>query len=273
MHARRPAGRTECPGHRTECPGQPDDARASAPDDWRGCPACTLHCPALVHPSERPRERLVRLGGHALLTEELLALVLGTGTARRTAVEVARDILSSGGGIVPLSHATSMELAGLPGLGVARASRLVAAFELGRRALVQPAETAPIRGPGDVYNYLWPRLNGCMQEAFWVLALDARNMVTGEIEISRGSLTGVEVHPREVFRPLIRHAAAAAVVAHNHPSGDPTPSEPDLAVTRRLRRAGDLLGIPVIDHVVIGAGGFSSIAEVAGIEDDWEWPS
>ena len=199
--------------------------------------------------------------------------MLGTGTARRTAVEVARDVLSICGGLVPLSRAPSMELAGLPGLGQARASRLVAAFELGRRALAQPLASATIRAPGDVYDYLWPRLHGSMQEAFWVLALDARNMVTGEIEISRGSLTGVEVHPREVFRPLIRHAAAAAVVAHNHPSGDPTPSESDLAVTRRLRRAGDLLGIPVIDHVVIGAEGYASIAEVAGMEDDWEGAS
>ncbi len=208
-----------------------------------------------------------------MLTEELLALVLGTGTARRTAVEVARGVLSVCGGLVPLSRATSMELAGLPGLGHARATRLVAAFELGRRAIVQPLANATIRAPADVYDYLWPRLSGSMQEAFWVLALDARNVVTGEVEISRGSLTGVEVHPREVFRPLIRHAAAAAVVAHNHPSGDPTPSESDLAVTRRLRRAGDLLGIPVIDHVVIGADGFASIAEMAGLEDDWEWTS
>jgi DNA repair protein RadC len=207
------------------------------------------------------------------LTEELLALVLGTGNARRSAVEVARDVLATSGGIVPLSRASSMELARLPGLGLARGSRLVAAFELGRRALLQPSGTAVIRAPGDVYDYLWPRLHGSMQEAFWVLALDARNVVTGEIEISRGSLTGVEVHPREVFRPLIRHAAAAAVVAHNHPSGNPTPSESDLAVTRRLRRAGDLLGIPVIDHVVIGADGYASIAEVAGLEDDWEGAS
>lgn len=235
--------------------------------------ARTLHEHALVNRSERPRERLVRLGGPSLLTEELLALILGTGTARRSAVEVAREVLASTGGLVPLSRASSMELAGLPGLGEARAARVVAAFELGRRSLAEPRGGTVIHGPMDIYDYLRPRMRGSMQEVFWVLALDVRNVITSELEIARGTLTGVDVHPREVFRPLIRQAAAAAIVAHNHPSGDPTPSEHDLALTRRLRRAGDLLGIPVLDHVVIGADGFASITELVGIEEDWEGPS
>jgi DNA repair protein RadC len=213
---------------------------------------------------------LLRLGGAALLGEELLALVLGTGTAHRSAVEVARAVLSSAGGLVALSRATSIELSDVPGLGEARAARVVAAFELGRRALVEPMAGTTIGGPSDVYDYLSPRLRGSMQEVFWVLALDARNTITSELEIARGTLMGVDVHPREVFRPLIRQAAAAAVVAHNHPSGDPTPSELDLALTRRLRRAGDLLGIPLLDHLVIGADGFASIAELIAVEDDWE---
>jgi DNA repair protein RadC len=112
-----------------------------------------------------------------------------------------------------------------------------------------------------------PRLRGLLQEVFIVIALDARNAIMTEVEIARGSLTSVDVHPREVFRPLIRLAAAGAVVCHNHPSGDPTPSPDDVALTRRLRRAGNLVGIPVLDHVVVGAEGYASIGELMGAED------
>lgn len=220
--------------------------------------------------SERPRERLLVHGGEPLSTEELIALVLGTGTRGRSAVEVARALLGHAGGLVDLSRASPRELAAVPGVGVARAARLVAAFHLGRRALATPGLAPVLRQAADVFRHLQPRLRGMVQEVFWVLALDARNNVITEIEVARGSLTAVDVHPREVFRPLVRQAAAAAVVAHNHPSGNPQPSEDDLYLTRRLRRAGDLLGIPILDHVVIGAEGYVSLAEMLGDEDDDE---
>lgn len=154
---------------------------------------------------------------------------------------------------------------------MARATRLAAAFQLGQRAIAEPLPDVIVRGPADIYRYLRPRMRGLMQEVFIAIALDARNGILSHVEIARGSLTGVDVHPREVFRPLIRQGAAGAVVAHNHPSGDPEPSANDVALTRRLRRAGDLVGIPVLDHIVIGAQGYASIAELVGLEDgDWE---
>lgn len=203
------------------------------------------------------------------MTEELIAIVLGTGTRGRTATDIARDVLTRTGGLVAMSRAGPRELAGVPGIGEARGARLAAAFHLGRRALSEPFPDDVVRSPADVYAYLRPRTRGLAQEAFFVLALDARNSIVGDVEIARGSLTGVEVHPREVFRPLIRQAAAAAVVAHNHPSGDPSPSDCDLALTRRLRRAGDLLGIPLLDHVILGADGFTSLAEMEVPDEDW----
>ena len=209
-------------------------------------------------------------GGEPLSTEELIALVLGTGRRGHSAVEVARALLGHAGGLNNLSRASPRELEAVPGVGLARASRLVAAFHLGRRALAKPGEAPVMLQAADVFRYLRPRLGGMVQEVFCVLALDARNNLIAEIEVARGTLTAVEVHPREVFRPLVRQAAAAAVVAHNHPSGDPRPSEEDLELTARLRRAGDLLGIPILDHVVIGAEGYVSLAEMLGDEDDHE---
>jgi DNA repair protein RadC len=217
-----------------------------------------------MDPDDRPRERLISYGGERVTTEELLALVLGTGTRGRPATTVAADLLRASGGLPALARAAPRELVAVPGVGAARASRVVAAFHLGRRAL----ESAPgeaIRSAEDVYRRLRTRVSGLAQEIFMVLALDIRNVVLDEIEVARGCLTGVDVHPREVFRPLIRQAAAAAVVAHNHPSGDPSPSPDDLVLTRRLREVGELIGIPVLDHVVIASGGFVSIAERSGL--------
>jgi DNA repair protein RadC len=218
---------------------------------------------------EMPRERLLELGSPALSTAELVALILGTGMAGRPALEVARALLDQAGGLVSLSRADARELARVPGLGLARAARLVAAFQLGRRAMVEPMGSAVLRAPADVYRHLRGRMRGLEQEVFYLFALDARNRISCELEIARGSLTQVAVHPREVFRPLVRQAAAAAVVAHNYPSGDPAPSEEDVALTRRLRAAGALLGIPILDHVVIGADDFTSIGELLAGEPTW----
>lgn len=215
---------------------------------------------------ERPRERLLRYGGDPLTSEELIALILGTGARGRSAIEVARSLLKETGGLTDLARANPRELAQVRGIGAARAARLVAAFQLGRRAMAPPDTRVVLREPEDVYQHLHARLQGMTQEVFIVLALDARNGVVDEMEVARGTLTGVEVHPREVFRALVRQAAAAAVVVHNHPSGDSQPSPEDLALTRRLQLAGEILGIPILDHVVIGRDDFTSVAELVGGE-------
>lgn len=220
---------------------------------------------------ERPRERLLEHGAESLASNELLGLVLGTGVAGASASDLGARLLDEAGSLLALSRADARELARVRGVGLARAMRVAAAFQLGKRAVAAPLTDLIVRGAADIHRYLQPRLRGLMQEVFIVIALDSRNAVLHHVEVARGSLTGVDVHPREVFRPLIRLAAAGAVVAHNHPSGDPQPSDDDVALTRRLRRAGDLVGIPILDHVVIGAGGYASIAELVGAEDaDWE---
>lgn len=233
---------------------------------------CNPRAPVLTTvASERPRERLLERGADALASSELLAVVLGSGIAGSSAAELGARLLEHAGSLAALSRAGARELATVHGIGIARATRLAAAFQLGHRTVAEPLSDLIVRDASDIYRYLQPRLRGLLQEVFVVIALDARNAILSDVEIARGWLTGVDVHPREVFRPLIRLAAAGAVVAHNHPSGDPSPSADDLAVTRRLQQAGNLVGIPVLDHVVIGAGGYASIGDLLGAEDaEWE---
>lgn len=213
-----------------------------------------------------PRERFITHGGDRMTTAELLALILGTGTRGRSATAVAQQLLYSVGGIAKLARAEPRELVAIPGIGAARAARVAAAFHLSRRAMeASLAEARVLQSPADLFDRLRIRMSGLDQEIFLVIALDARNVVFDEIEVARGCLTSVEVHPREVFRPLIRQSAATAVVAHNHPSGDPTPSPDDVALTYRLREAGLLIGIPIIDHIIVGARHCTSLYGYLGI--------
>lgn len=213
-----------------------------------------------------PRERIITYGSDRASTAELLAALLGTGTRRRPVLEAADHLLHTVGGLPQLARATPRELMELDGIGMARATRIAAAFQLGRRALEQAVPRADAAySPGRVYARLGPRLRTLMQEVFVVLSLDARNAVISETEVARGSLTYVDVHPREVFRTLIRHGAAAGVVAHNHPSGDPWPSAEDVALTHRLRAVGEIIGVPIVDHVIIGAHRFVSMNAHLGI--------
>ena len=196
--------------------------------------------------------------------DELLALVLGSSTRKRPAQAAAHTLVQAMSNIAALSRARPRELA--PLVGHARAARVAAAFELGRRALVASAQRPSLSEPEDIYRLVAPRMVGLAQEIFLVIGVDIRNGLVDVVEVGRGSAIGVEVHPREVFRPLLRMCAAGAIVAHNHPSGDPTPSNEDLLLTRRLQCVGRLVGIPIIDHVVIGQKGYRSIAEHLGTD-------
>lgn len=210
----------------------------------------------------RPRERLLALGSAVLSSQELLALVLGSGVRAAPALELARHLLVRTGGLRGLAQLGARELLGLRGIGPAQAGRLAAAFELARRLAAEPAERGlVIRSGADVMRLLGPRVRDVRKELFFALLLDGRHRLLREERVSEGSLTSSIVHPREVFAPAIKESAGAIVVAHNHPSGDPTPSTEDLDVTARLAEVGRLVGITLLDHVILGDPGFVSLRE------------
>jgi len=212
--------------------------------------------------TDRPRERLLRCGAEGLCDEELVAVVLGTGLPGGTAGTLAARVLDRAGTLRRLLLRTPSELAELPGVGEARAARLLACAEIGRRVLGEPLRRGRCyRSSRDVFRHYGPRLRDLRVEQFLVILLDGKHRVLREVLVSQGTLTSSPVHPREVFGPAMRHSAAAVVLLHNHPSGDPTPSADDLEVTRRLREVGDLVGIQVLDHVIVGDGSFASLAD------------
>jgi len=209
---------------------------------------------------ERPRERLARLGAAALSSRELLAVVLGTGARGRSALVLADELLT--GGVRSLASASLHELEATPGLGRAKAGRVLAALEIGVRLASAPGSSAPVfRSPEETGRYLLPRYSTRPVETFGLLALDVRHRLRREAVVSVGCLTASLVHPREVFQEAVVSRAAALVLFHNHPSGDPEPSAEDLALTRRLVAAGTLMGIEVLDHLVLGAGRYVSLKE------------
>ncbi len=210
-------------------------------------------------PGDRPREKLLRTGAGALGDNELVALVLGAGTASHDALSVAQDLLAAAGGNVGLARLSMDELRRVPGVGPARAARLVAAVELGRRALVREAGQRPqFRTPADVARYLMPLHGSYRLERFGVMLLDLRQRLIRTTILSMGTEDAAPAQPREVFREALLASAAAVVVFHNHPSGDPQPSADDVVVTARLSGAGDLLGIELVDHIVLGSGRYFS---------------
>jgi DNA repair protein RadC len=204
----------------------------------------------------RPREKLRARGPAALTDGELLALVLGSGSAGRSALRIGRRLARRGAG--ELAGWTPTRWLIVPGIGPARAAALVAAFELGRRATERAASSAPIRGPDDVLAQVRD-LPRARKEHFVVLLLNARHELQCRETVSIGSLNASIVHPREVFLPAIVHSAASVVLVHNHPSGDPEPSEEDLSITRRLVQVGELVGIGVLDHVIVAERGVVSL--------------
>ncbi len=210
--------------------------------------------------AERPRERLRKVGPGGLSLRELLALLVGSGSGGRSAMDVAVAVATGvSGSLGRLAAMDVAELEEVPGLGRAHAARIVAAMELGRRAAAEPLRPdGGIHGPEDVFRLMGPRLRHLPQEEFHALLLNTRHRVIREVFVTRGILDASLIHPREVYRPAVAAGAAAVILVHNHPSGDPTPSAEDRAVTRQLAEAGRVLGIPVLDHVVVGAGRWCS---------------
>ncbi len=212
--------------------------------------------------ADRPRERLWRLGAPSLTAPELIAIVLGTGDAQRDATEVAVQLLlPANGAIRRLAARPPGELLLTHGVGRAKAARLLAAFEIANRIAREERPAVPrISEPADVVKLVGGRLRDLQVEEFHLLALDTRSRVLRDVLVTRGLLDSSLVHPREVFRAAISEAAAGIILVHNHPSGDPTPSAEDRAVTRQLVAAGQLLDLPVYDHVIVAGDRFVSFA-------------
>ena len=201
-------------------------------------------------------------GTAALADTELLALVLGCGNSSASALDIARRLINDAGGIRKLSARTLPEWQVEPGIGEALGARLAAVFELGRRVRMRPPRRGhPVRHPQQMVSYLTARLGHAQVESFGVLLLDARNRLLSDDILSQGGWSASVVRPREVFRRALLAGAPALILYHNHPSGDPAPSREDIQITRQLVEAGQLLGIKVLDHLIVGAEGYASLRE------------
>jgi len=210
---------------------------------------------------ERPRERLIRYGAESLSNAELLAIILRTGTRDDNVVNLCNRILRDYT-LSQLSRAGVAELSRIHGIGPAKATQIAACFELARRLEAHRDTPKPrIRSPEDANRILAPKLRNLKKETFKALYLDTKNQLIREETISIGSLDASIVHPREVLKTAIQESAAAIILAHNHPSGDPTPSRQDIEITKRLIESGTIMGIEVIDHIIVGDGRYVSMKE------------
>lgn len=213
--------------------------------------------------SERPRERLLDFGAASLSNAELLAILLGSGGEGRSAIQIGQSVLAEAGGALRwIARQPVAALTAVPGVGMARAVTIHASLELGRRMAGEGRpDGPPVRSPRDVVAYFAPRMEDLPVEEFHVAVLDAQHCLERDVMVTRGILNSSLVHPREVFREAIAERAAAVILVHNHPSGDPSPSNDDRSVTEQLVAAGKVLDIPVQDHVIIGRGRYVSFAE------------
>jgi DNA repair protein RadC len=211
---------------------------------------------------ERPRERLETSGPQALSKAELLAILLRVGVRGENAVQLAQRILNELGGLVGIQRASFKEVCKIHGLGTAKAAQIKAAIELGYRLMQEnPELTSGIGSPADAAELVRYRMQALSQEELWVILLDTRNRMLHIEQVYKGSLNSSMVRVGELFRPAIERNAASIIIAHNHPSGDPSPSPEDVALTRAVVQAGKLLDIDVLDHLVIGSGSFISMKE------------
>ncbi len=210
---------------------------------------------------ERPRERLVRFGEQALSAQELLQLILGRGIVGESVVVTAQKLLTQFGSLQKLSEASIEELSSVKGIGLAKATQIKAVFEIGRRISTQTTsyKSKELTDPKKVYQLIKSKLKDYHKEHFYVIVLNSRNHSITEVSV--GNLDASIVHPREVFEEAIKNKAAFVIFVHNHPSGDPEPSEDDLKITKRLVEAGKIMGIEVNDHIIITKNGFFSFKE------------
>ncbi len=213
---------------------------------------------------ERPREKLLAYGAQTLSNIELLAILLHSGTKKKSVLQVAQELLSTyrEEGLASIINLPPQELTQIEGIGPAKMATLLASIELGLRLAQNPSSNKyTIKTPQDAANYAMPRLRYEKKEHFALLLLDTKNQVMSFPDISIGSLNASIVHPREVFRCAISSAASSIILVHNHPSGDPTPSREDLLITNRLVKAGKIIDIEILDHIIIGDNKYTSLKE------------
>lgn len=214
---------------------------------------------------ERPRERLIRYGAEGLSDAQLLAIIIGAGSAPggKTAVDVARGLVEKFGSLEGIEAAGIAELCGVDGMTEAKAAQVKSSLELGKRIVAE--KHAPygkaFSTSQDIYGYFAPFLKGLKKEIFKIILLDSQNTMMRDVTVSEGSLDKSIVHPREVFKPAIRESAASIILMHNHPSGDPAPSKHDKTITEKLVSTGEVVGIRVLDHIIIGKKGYFSFCD------------
>lgn len=211
--------------------------------------------------AERPRERMQKHGAEALSTAELIAVLIRSGSQGESVLLTAQKLLSHFGNLQNVARASIEELGGIKGIGIAKATQIKAAFELGRRLEDPDYYTSenPVQSPEQAYKSVQAKLKGKKKEHFYILCLDTRNRVCTKKQVSVGNLDSSIVHPREVFKDAVSSLAASVIFVHNHPSGELEPSSEDISLTKRLVEAGELLGIPVLDHIIVSDRGYTSL--------------
>lgn len=212
---------------------------------------------------ERPRERLINYGPESLSNAQLLAIILRTGSGKKGVLDLSIGLLERFETLRDIDSASISDLLSIDGLGIAKIAQIKAAFELGKRLMAESFENMPVFSSAQaVFSYLAPKIKNLKKEVFLCLLLDSKNRLMKEVRVSEGTLNRSLIHPREAFREAVREAAQSVIFVHNHPSGDPSPSKDDITVTERLRNAGEIIGIDVLDHIIIGDGRFVSLKDI-----------